>query len=510
MLAFFAVAPLSITRPSYGQGEAPASPAPSPAPAAPADDDLELPAKPAAAPAPAAPPQAAAAPADAPRTPAPRTSAAPVAATPVPATSDRVTVNPEARPASTPVSPTATTGTSIGRTSPLGTAHWPYELRVGGYIQGQYETHQDSEDQLQQGGVPLNQNRFTVRRARIRIDRDWQYARATVELDANTTKGVTVGIRRAEASVLYRGDRGVDEPPLVMLTIGVMDIPFGYELLEPTRERPFMERTTGGLALFPTDMDAGARISGSIDFFHYAVAIMNGEPLDNSGFPRDPNAAKDVIGRFGADAKPADGVAIGGGASFATGKGFHAGQDAGKNQLVWRDADQNGAFSPNEVVLVPASGATPSKNFERWALGLDLEFALQTKLGRTKVYGEGFVAQNYDRGVVPADPVLTGVDVREAGAYGAVVQDVTRYGLVGFRGGVYNPNSDLAETRRGRLLPFSQSIYTLSPVAGLVLPGTAKLLFQYDFILDKLARDSRGVPTDAKNNIATVRLQVEL
>ncbi len=106
--------------------------------------------------------------------------------------------------------------------------------------------------------------------------------------------------------------------------------------------------------------------------------------------------------------------------------------------------------------------------------------------------------------------MLTGVDVREAGAYGAIVQDVTRYGLVGFRGGVYNPNSDLAETRRGRLLPFSQSIYTLSPVAGLVLPGTAKLLFQYDFILDKLARDSRGVPTDAKNNIATVRLQVEL
>jgi hypothetical protein len=408
------------------------------------------------------------------------------------------------------VSPTATTGTPIGRTSTSSTKKWPLDLQVGGYVQGQFEVHQDSEDQLQQGGVPLNQNRFLVRRARLRIDKDWQYARATVELDANTVKGVSVGIRRAEASLLYRGDHGTNQPPLAMLTIGVMDIPFGYELLEPTRERPFMERSTGGLALFPTDQDAGVRLSGAVDFFHYAVAIMNGEPLDNSGFPRDPNAAKDVLGRFGVDVAPSEGFTLGGGASFATGKGFHAGQDASKNQLVWRDSDQNGAFSPNEVVLVPASGATPSKNFDRWALGLDLELALTTALGRSKLYGEGFVAQNYDRGLVPADPVTTGVDVREAGAYGAFLQDVTRYGIAGFRAGVYNPNADLAETRRGKLLPFSQTVVTLSPLAGLVLPGTAKLLFQYDIILDKLGRDSRGVPADAKNNVATVRLQVEL
>jgi hypothetical protein len=408
------------------------------------------------------------------------------------------------------IAPTATTGTPIGRTDTSDTNRLPLDLRVSGYIQGQFETNQASEDQLQQGGVPLNQNRFTVRRARLRLDRDWEYARGTIELDANTTRGVTVGIRRAEASILYRGGHGINEPPLVMLTIGVMDIPFGYELLELTRERPFMERTTGGLALFPTDQDAGVRLSGALDFFHYAVAVMNGEPVDNNGFPRDPNAEKDVLGRFGADVKPVDGFYVGGGASFATGKGFHAGQDAGKNQLVWRDADQNGAFSPNEVVLVPASGATPSKNFNRWALGLDLELALETKLGRTKLYGEGFVAQNYDRGYSPADPVVTGTDVREAGAYGALVQDVTRYGVAGFRASFYNPNADLAETRRGRLLPFSQSVVTLSPLVGLVLPGTAKLLFQYDFIFDKLGRDSRGVPADAKNNAATVRLQVQL
>jgi hypothetical protein len=100
--------------------------------------------------------------------------------------------------------------------------------------------------------------------------------------------------------------------------------------------------------------------------------------------------------------------------------------------------------------------------------------------------------------------------VREAGAYAAFLQDVTKYGLVGFRGGFYDPNMDTTETRQGRLLPLSQTVWTLSPLVGLTLRGVAKLLFQYDFVLDKLGRDSRGVPANAENNQATVRLQVEL
>ncbi|HEV8549442.1 MAG TPA: hypothetical protein VGQ57_10445 [Polyangiaceae bacterium] len=343
----------------------------------------------------------------------------------------------------------------------------------------------------------------------MRLDRDWEYVRGSLELDGNTSKGVTFGIRRAEATLLYRGDARGRQPPLVMLTLGIMDVPFGYELLESARERPFMERTLGSGALFPTDQDAGVRLSGGIDFFRYAVALMNGEPVDNNGFPRDPNAAKDVIGRLGVDVKTGS-LSIGGGSSFATGKGFHAGQDAGKNQVVWRDNNQNGTFDQGEVAAVPASGATPSKNFDRWAIGLDVEASIETALGRTKVYAEGFLAQNYDRGLVPADPVVTGVDVREAGAYLAALQEVTSYGLVGFRAGFYDPNADTTETRQGRLLPLSQTIWTLSPLVGFTLHGMAKLLFQYDVVIDKLGRDSRGVPADAKNNQATVRLQVQL
>jgi hypothetical protein len=47
-------------------------------------------------------------------------------------------------------------------------------------------------------------------------------------------------------------------------------------------------------------------------------------------------------------------------------------------------------------------------------------------------------------------------------------------------------------------------------MVALLLPGYARLSFQYDFVSDSLAKDTQGVPKDAKNNQLTVRLQVEL
>jgi hypothetical protein len=82
--------------------------------------------------------------------------------------------------------------------------------------------------------------------------------------------------------------------------------------------------------------------------------------------------------------------------------------------------------------------------------------------------------------------------------------------VVGFRYSIYDPNADFFDQRRGKLIPSSARVTTLSPLLGLELRGQARLLFQYDFIRDRLARDAVGVPSDARNNLATVRLQVEL
>jgi len=381
---------------------------------------------------------------------------------------------------------------------------------LGGYVQADFTRSALSEDQIQQGGELLNQDRFLLRRGRIRLDRGWEYAAASLELDLNTVRGVRVGVRRAEGSVFYRGSNSADSPPLLMLTLGATDLPFGYELMESSRTRYFMERTLGSSALFPTEADVGVKISGAASFLRYALALTNGEPLTPDALPSDPNAAKDVTGRIGVQTHPSDSFTLSGGTSFAVGKGFHAGRQSTKDTVLWIDDDDNGTVSLGELVGVPGSAAAPSENFDRWALGLDLQLSFLTPLGTTRLYAEGFVAQNYDRGFAAVDPVALGSDVRHTGAYAAIVQDVTAWAVVGFRASWFDPNSDLLEDRRGELLPRDQTVTALSPLAGFVLRDQARLLLQYDFISDHLARDTRGVPADAKNDQFTVRLQVEL
>ncbi len=388
----------------------------------------------------------------------------------------------------------------------------PTGTRISGYLQAQFEVNQISESQLDQSGSPLNQNRFSLRRGRLRLDRGWAYANATLELDANTTRGVTVGIRRAEASLLYRGKNGEDLPPLMMLTLGVTDLPFGFEILESARVRPFMERSLGSSALFPTEMDVGVKLSGAVSFLRYAFAITNGEPVDNlpGRFPRDPNSAKDYSGRVGIDTQPLDVLSISAGTSFYQGTGFHAGAAATKPSFAWLDINEDRAIQANELQAVPGTAATPSLNFKRWAYGLDLEASLHTHLGTTRLVAEGFLASNLDRAYLAADPGAGGNDVREAGGYLALTQEVSAWSQVGFRAGYYDPNADFFESRRGHQVSTSLGVRTLSPLVALRLQDRARLSFQYDFVHDHLAKDARGVPTDAKNNQATVRLQVDL
>lgn len=387
----------------------------------------------------------------------------------------------------------------------------PLGVSISGYVQAQFEATSASEDQLQQDGTPLNEDRFLVRRARLRVDRVWKYADAAIEIDGNTTRTPTVGFRRAEVSLFVPSSRA-GEPPIVRVTGGLSEIPFGRELVISPRYRAFMERSAASLAFFPGEPDLGVRVSGGYAFLRYAVALQNGVPVDDrpGHVVREFNAAKDLVARVGIDAKVSNAVGFVGGVSWLTGTGLHPGTPAQKGGLVWRDLNENNAVDIGETTAIPASAATPSENFSRWAFGADAQVDISSKLGKGRVYGEVTVGQNLDRGYFVADPVATGFDARELGWYLALVHDVTRHGFVGFRVDYYDPNADFFDQRRGKLVPTSSSLTTLSPLVGLVFPGNVRLVAQGDFVRDSLARDDRGVPTDLKNDRLTVRLQGEL
>jgi hypothetical protein len=389
---------------------------------------------------------------------------------------------------------------------------WARGFVLSGYVQGQYQQSQLSEDQLDANGNTLNQNRFLLRRGRLRFDHGWDFAFATLEVDGNNVNGLAFGLRRAEASLLWRA-RDPSAPPLLTFTVGLTDIPFGYELFEPNRTRLFLERTTASRSLFPGDTDFGARAMGAVGFFRYAIGIYDGTPVSDSepsaaGF--DPTSEKDILARFGIETQPTKELGVSGGVSFARGTGFHPGTTATKSSLQWQDLNQNGAVDAGELQGVAGQAATPSKTFGRWAIGVDLQARLRTPIGRGLLYGEAYVASNYDRALLVADPTQTGVDLREVGGYIGYVQEITAYGLVGLRVDAYNPNGDATSQRAGTILPLDQTITTWSPLVGLVLPGRARLTFEYDHILDLEGLDSRGVPTDLRNDQWALRLQAEM
>jgi hypothetical protein len=393
------------------------------------------------------------------------------------------------------------------------TTPWEIPGREGlwltGYMQSQYESHADSQDQLAPGGVLLNQDRFLVRRARLKLIGEWKWAATQIEINGDTTKGFNLNLHHAEATLHYRPDP--TKVPVAQATLGLFDTPFGYELVESPRSRPFMERTTMSRAFWPGEPDLGVRLSGGYEFFRWTVGAVNGHPLGDKQYPgQDPIGAKDVIFRFGVDTKPRPELGIAADVSVLKGKGFHPGTDATKGTLQWTDLNEDGIVQPYELQAVPPAAATPSQTFDHWAVGADVQATYKSRFGKTKVYGEVTLAQNMDRAMFVADPVLTSIDTRELGWYVGVLQDVTEYGLVGFRYDYYDPNSDVLDKRGGKLLPFSEAIKTFSPVAGLVLPQRARLLFQYDIVRNYLARDAVGVPTNLQMNTWTLRLQVEL
>lgn len=382
------------------------------------------------------------------------------------------------------------------------------EVKLGGYLQSDFTTRADQADEIDSStGDPLNQTRFLVRRARLRVDVDAGAALGGLELDANTVRGPVARLIGAEASLRIPPASG--QPSLLMGTVGLFKTPFGFEVLQSDRDRLFIERSTAERALIPGEYDLGIRLQGGWRFLNYSVAVLNGHPIGERGYPgRSPTAARDVSGRLGVDAA-AGPVALHGGLSALVGTGFHKGTAATKDQLVWRDYDEDNIVQLNELLVIPGQPATPSQSFRHSALGLDLRGELSTALGRLGVFGELYLARNLDRAVQVGDPIGAGRDVREYGFYVAAVQDLGAHLAVGARYDVYQPDRDATDARGGALVPLDPAVRTLSVALSLRIPDAGRLVFQYDRNSNALGRNADGSPTTLGANAFTARAQVE-
>jgi hypothetical protein len=381
-------------------------------------------------------------------------------------------------------------------------------LSFSGFLQAELWFRQSSEDQLNESTLaPLNQDRFLLRRGRLRGTYERDYVSAALELDANTVNGNQVRVVGAETSLRWPGGAA---QPLAQLTVGLFKIPFGIEVLQSDCDRLFLERSTVVHALFPGEFDLGARVQGAWRFLRYAVAIQNGEPLGESSYPAlDPNHAKDIVGRVGVDTPLGAFARWLAGISAVYGRGFHKGTSATKATTVWQDRNENGSYDTGELIAVPGIAATPSANFSRFGLGIDARVSFRMpRLGETVLYGEVMWAKNLDRAVLVADPLGSlGRDLREMGYYVAAVQDVGRYLQLGVRYDFYDPDRDATDLQGATLVLSSQSYRTMA-MAVAVRYGAGRLVFEYDVNRNHSGRTSTGLPTNLADNLFAVRSEV--
>jgi hypothetical protein len=377
-------------------------------------------------------------------------------------------------------------------------------LGLTGFVQADLMVRQSSTDQLNQSGTPLNAETFMIRRARLRATVDRWWVAGLIEFDGNTVNGAQARIIGAEASLKWPAERNA--MPVVMGTLGLFKIPFGFEIGQSDRERLFIDRSTAERAMFPGEYDVGARLQGGWRFVRYALAVQNGNPIGDRSFPlRDPNAAKDVTGRVGVDVQLGSGFWVAGGASGLRGTGFHAGSPATKATVSWTDINGDGVATPQEIMIVPGSAAIASQNFSRFAFGGDLRFGFDMPmLGATMIYGEVVWAQNLDRAILPADPVSFGRDYRELGAYGAITQALGPNAMVGVRYDFYNPDADSTNQVMGAQLPTALSYQTVSIAAALRGPA-GRLIAELDINRNHNGRDMQGNPANLADNAFFVR-----
>ena len=383
-------------------------------------------------------------------------------------------------------------------------------LTLSGFFEADMYVKQNSEDQLNTStGAPLNDNRFTLRRARLRGSIDRRYLAAILELDANTTNGPQVRPMNMEATIKLPGD----PLPYVAGTVGIFKIPFGFEIGQSDHDRLFAERSNLERALFPGEYDLGARVGGAWRFVRYVLAVQNGEPMGESAFPaRDPNAAKDVVGRLGVASPLGGGVNLQGGFSGLSGKGLHKGTAPTKPTTTWHDINEDGKIGPNELVPVPGTSGLPSQTFGRYAIGADLLVSVTTAtLGTTTAYGEVTWAKNLDRALLVADPYgPLGRDMREMGYYLALVQDFGKHLQAGIRYDRYDPDQDSTDRVAAAVLLSSQAVSTFAvAVAGRWKIGglTNRLLLQYDINRNHFGRNQAGLPANLASNAFTMRAE---
>jgi len=378
-----------------------------------------------------------------------------------------------------------------------------------GYLQPQFQVAQQKGAKSFSGGdfLPTTNNRFMLRRGRIRLD----YA----HLNANNKLSVYFVFQfdGSERGVFIRDFWGrifENKWQLFSFTTGMFARPFGYEVNLASFERESPERGRMSQLLMKTERDLGAMISfdprkpnSPFRFLKVDVGFFNGQGLSG---PADYDSYKDLIARATIKAhKLTEDLTVSGGLSFLHG-GFLQ-----NTKYIYR----NGIINNVKGYTADSAISNLDTKAPRHYAGADIQFKWKHPRGFTELraeYWQGRQTATAGTTETPGSLLTEPSYVRDFnGMFIYLLQNVgNTHHQLGVKYDWYDPNTHVTGTdigKAGSNLSATDIKYSTLGFGYIsYINENLKLVLWYDLVENEHT-SLTGYTDDVKDNVFTCRLQ---
>jgi hypothetical protein len=388
----------------------------------------------------------------------------------------------------------------FGQSNNTPSSYDPHDIKITGYLQTQFQQAQSAGVSSFSGGdfAANSDNRFIIRRGRLKIDRVDKYSSIVFQIDATQN-----GINLMDAFIqLQQPDHNE-----LRLTAGLFNRPFGYSIVYSSGYRDFPERPRVFQTIMPRERDIGAMLTYQpLKFLNADLAIVNGSGL----YARDYDSKKDIIGNlsFKFDSLANRKLQIGFGGSFYKGS-------VRSDTESFYSGDENGFTKNTDAVH---KGANLKRNY----FGANVQLQYKQPLGLSTLKAE------YVSGTQPGVAASVSVSGPLA-SQSFTVQPATDLYLRNFTGyyiwftqqisktkfnalvayDVYDPNNKLKEDQIGsgnNTTAGDIKFRTLGYGLTYLLNPRVKLTAYNERVINA-ATQLEGYQSDIKDDVFTLRLQ---
>lgn len=374
-------------------------------------------------------------------------------------------------------------------------------LKVSGYLQMQYQKADTVGAQTYNGGNfgKAIDNRFAVRRARLKFAYEESFGSVVFQLDA--TEG---GVNIKNAYINLKAPFA----PSLSITGGVFDRPFGYAIEYSSSSMEVIERPIIFQTLLPGEQDLGAMLVYAPKNGLLNGLVVKGGFFNGNGINADVDKYKDFIGKISYN-----GFKLGPKASLNLGASLYSGSVYNPTNAIYKMTEIGG------VKGFASSTKDIGARLERQYVGVDGEFSFTTELGKTSLVSEYLWGKQPGASSSTKSPSYSTIPStvaylrNVAGGYITLIQQLHKVSLFG-RYDWYDPNTDVSKDQIGAttngLTPTNAGDIMLksTSLGAMYEPNKSiRLTAQYDLNRFESTKNGMFSVAGLKNNLFSIRVQ---